>query len=113
MTDTPQWAVERAREITRGTDAPSHVTRNIARALAEAAKPKWIPLAEYKLPDRFESAPCMWCYHAEQGWQRMGRYYAELGRWYYSGTNELSQWAQQPGEEPTHVMPLPAAPEVG
>lgn len=124
MTDLPQWAVERASRIFDAlchciTETPYGVALQadardlIARALAEAAKPGWIPLAEYKLPDRFESAPCMWCYHAEQGWQRVGRYYAELGRWYYSGTNELSQWAQQPGEEPTHVMPLPAPPEVG
>lgn len=126
MTELPQWAVDKARLIADDLerqhllddDAKPHCWLKdsgvsvIARALAEAA-PGWTPLAEYKLPDAFASAPHMWCYHAEKKWMRMGVYYGELGRWYYSGTNELSQWSAQPGDDPTHVMPLPAAPEVG
>jgi hypothetical protein len=50
------------------------------------------------------------CGHSEKRWIRMGRYYGELKRWYYSGTNERSQWAQVEGDAPTHWMPLPAPP---
>lgn len=49
--------------------------------------------------------------HSEKGWIRMGRFYGEIGRWYYSGTNERSQWAQVEGDEPTHWMPLPKLPQ--
>ena len=52
----------------------------------------------------------MLCAHAERGWIRMGRFYPEMNRWYYSGTNERSQWSQVEGDEPTHWMPLPAPP---
>lgn len=48
--------------------------------------------------------------HDTKKWVRMGRYYSECRRWYYSGTNERSQYAQVEGDEPTHWMPLPAAP---
>ena len=51
--------------------------------------------------------------HAEKRWVRMGRYYGEIGRWYYSGTNERSQWAQVEGDAPTHWMPLPSPPKDG
>ena len=49
--------------------------------------------------------------HDEKKWVRMGRFYPEVGNWYYSGTNERSQWAQVEGDAPTHWMPLPAPPE--
>lgn len=47
------------------------------------------------------------CGHSEKGWVRFGRYYGELKRWYYSGTNERTQWAETPGDAPTHWQPLP------
>ena len=48
--------------------------------------------------------------HSEKKWVRFGRFYPEVGRWYYSGTNERSQWAQVEGDAPTHWMPLPNPP---
>lgn len=40
------------------------------------------------------------CSHAINRWIRFGR---QLGsRWYYSGTNERSQYAQVEGDAPTH-----------
>jgi len=50
------------------------------------------------------------CAHDEKRWIRFGRYYGELKRWYYSGTNERTQWSETPGDAPTHWMPLPEAP---
>lgn len=49
--------------------------------------------------------------HSKKKWVRMGRFYGEAGVWYYSGTNERSQWAQVEGDEPTHWMPLPEPPK--
>lgn len=56
-------------------------------------------------------APHILCAHAEKKWVRMGKWYAQEGCWYYSGTNERSQWSQVRGDEPTHWMALPKAPE--
>ena len=47
--------------------------------------------------------------HIEKRWLRFGRTLPHQGgRWYYSGTNERSQWAQTEGDAPTHwaVMPI-------
>lgn len=49
--------------------------------------------------------------HSENKWIRFGRYDLTLKRWYYSGTNERSQWAQVEGDAPTHWMPLPSPPK--
>lgn len=48
--------------------------------------------------------------HDEHGWIRFGRFFPNQGEWYYSGTNERSQWAQTKGDEPTHFMPMPPRP---
>lgn len=48
--------------------------------------------------------------HAERKWIRFGRWYVQERCWYYSGTNERSQYAQTRGDSPTHWMPLPAPP---
>lgn len=49
--------------------------------------------------------------HATKRWIRFGRQLPGHGsRWYYSGTNERSQWSMTEGDEPTHWMPLPEAP---
>ena len=34
----------------------------------------------------------------------------ETDRWYYSGTNERSQYSETVGGEPTHWAPMPALP---
>lgn len=48
--------------------------------------------------------------HDTRKWIRFGRFYPETMDWYYSGTNERSQYAQVKGDEPTHWMPLPSPP---
>lgn len=48
--------------------------------------------------------------HSEKKWIRFGRWYAQVRCWYYSGTNERSQYAQVRGDDPTHWMPLPEPP---
>jgi hypothetical protein len=38
--------------------------------------------------------------------------FSELpNKWYYSGTNERSQYAQVEGDEPTHWMEMPEIPK--
>lgn len=51
------------------------------------------------------------CAHAGKKWLRFGNYYDDVGRWYYSGTNERSQWSQVEGDVPTHWMHLPEPPK--
>lgn len=48
--------------------------------------------------------------HKEHRWIRFGKWYVQEHKWYYSGTNERSQWAQIEGDAPTHWMPMPALP---
>lgn len=71
---------------------------------------KWEPIEGYKKGDRFTTIHHVLCCHKEHGWIRMGRWYPEVGKWYYSGTNERSQWSQVEGDAPTHFMPLPRLP---
>lgn len=78
----------------------------MAKALAAADAAAWRPIAEYS-----PSMGQVYCGHSEKKWLRHGRMIPGHGtRWYYSGTNERSQWAQQEGDEPTHFRPLPAPP---
>lgn len=72
----------------------------------------WQPIDTYHAADKFTKAQHILLAHAEKRWIRMGRYYPEMKRWYYSGTNERSQWAQIEGDAPTHWMFLPAAPSL-
>ena len=71
---------------------------------------EWQLIDSYDLPDKWQGAKQVMCGHAEKKWIRFGRYYAEMKRWYYSGTNERSQWAETVGDAPTHWMPLPPPP---
>ena len=49
--------------------------------------------------------------HREKKWIRFGRWFeVQGGAWYYSGTNERSQYAQVRGDEPTHWAPMPELP---
>ncbi len=49
--------------------------------------------------------------HKEKKWLRFGKWFPQQKEWYYSGTNERSQWAQVKGDEPTHWMYMPDFPE--
>lgn len=73
---------------------------------------EWQDISTYDLVPRQGEyfPPHALCAHADKKWIRMGRYEPTLKRWYYSGTNERSQWSQVEGDEPTHWMPLPASP---
>lgn len=71
---------------------------------------EWKPIEEYDKKDKFVVNSHILCAHSERKWIRMGRWYPEFGKWYYSGTNERSQWAQVEGDEPTHWQFLPPIP---
>lgn len=48
----------------------------------------------------------------EQKWIRFGKWYPQQKEWYYSGTNERSQWSQVKGDlPPTHWMEIPKVPD--
>lgn len=56
------------------------------------------------------TGPTLLLCHDTKRWLRLGKWYVQERHWYYSGTNERSQWAQVRGDEPTHWMPLPELP---
>jgi hypothetical protein len=73
---------------------------------------RWRPIAEAPRDGRLDGmTEQMLCAHAIKRWIRFGRFYPAVGKWYYSGTSERSQWAQVEDDAPTHWMPLPAPPE--
>lgn len=71
---------------------------------------QWQPISSFPFPSKWASAYHVLCCHSEKRWVRMGKWYAEQKQWYYSGTSERSQWAEQPGDAPTHWMPIPVIP---
>jgi len=71
----------------------------------------WLDISPYDKKDKFVLSRHILCAHVERKWIRMGRWYPEVGKWYYSGTNERSQWAQVEGDAPTHWQYLPKLPE--
>lgn len=70
----------------------------------------WMPIEDFPHGTKWAMATHVLCCHSERKWVRMGKHYGELNRWYYSGTNERSQWSETPGDAPTHWMPLPTPP---
>jgi hypothetical protein len=82
--------------------------------IAQAALAAALPLLTEWMPIRDLPADCydqVLCCHREKRWIRFGRRFPGHGsRWYYSGTNERSQWAQTEGDEPTDYMPMPVVP---
>lgn len=66
---------------------------------------EWQPI-ETAPKDVWARSTHILCAHDQKRWIRLGRYYGELKRWYYSGTNERTQWSETPGDAPTHWMPL-------
>lgn len=71
----------------------------------------WLPIATHKTEAiKGPYSPHVLCGHDTKKWIRMGRFDLYLKRWYYSGTNERSQWAQVEGDEPTHWQHMPSFP---
>ena len=123
MADVPKDIEREAfavlQEIKNLQGEPSHKkVAVIARALLSERERRtaqgvtWQPIETYHAADKFTQAQHIFLAHDEKRWVRMGRYYPEMKRWYYSGTNERSQWAQVEGDAPTHWMFLPAAPSL-
>lgn len=72
---------------------------------------RWMPIETYHTDAvRGPFTPHVFCGHSERKWIRMGRFDLGIKRWYYSGTNERSQYAQAEGDAPTHWQPLPKPP---
>jgi len=67
----------------------------------------WHPIYTHRTDARKGPySPHVFCAHDDKRWIRMGRLDPVTGRWYYSGTNERSQWACVEGDEPTHWAPI-------
>jgi hypothetical protein len=66
----------------------------------------WQPIETCDNPYQF-----MVLCHKNKKWIRLGRKHQGIPDWYYSGTNERSQYAQIAGDEPTHWMPMMELPE--
>lgn len=82
-------------------------------ALSAALDAMWRPISEANKTGLRVTSETFILSHAEKKWIRFGKWYVQEGVWYYSGTNERSQWAQVRGDEPTHFMPLPSPPQEG
>jgi len=103
MTELPQWAVERAKELAAMWNDPGQEAA-IARALAEAAGPKWQPI-ETAPKDTVVLTDCGTAMH-----------YA--GQWFLctagGAVPSCADWGREVSEiSPSVWAPLPAAPEVG
>jgi hypothetical protein len=70
----------------------------------------WQKIETYHSDHAGPYQPHVFCGHSDKKWIRMGRYDVTLKRWYYSGTNERSQWAQVEGDAPTHWQPMMSPP---
>ncbi len=79
-------------------------------AITAALGAQWLPIASGPKDDRKVCSDTLLLAHSEHRWIRFGKWYVQEGCWYYSGTNERSQYAQVRGDEPTHWMPLPPPP---
>ena len=89
-----------------GIDDIDNIELSAAVTAYEAAL--WQPITEYIPAEKFHPhTSFVWCHHDTEKWYRVGQFYPELKRWYYSGTTERSQYAQTEGGEPTHWRQLP------
>ena len=69
----------------------------------------WKPIATIPTGKKIYRLCFIVC-HAEKKWVRFGCKLPGQKEWYYSGTNERSQYSMMPGDEPTHwaeIGPLP------
>jgi len=118
MSEYPDDIILEARNACRkmcSFSAPDEVAAFIAAKwetiaeaiLSERNRNQWQPIAEFKPEHPMQQVLCG---HSEKKWIRFGFRETVLKRWYYSGTNERSQWSQVEGDAPTHFMALPAPP---
>jgi len=80
----------------------------IERLRAELAKHQWRTMESAPLTGLRVTSETLLLAHASKKWIRFGKWYVQERCWYYSGTNERSQWAQVKGDAPTHWQPLPS-----
>ena len=66
----------------------------------------WLPIESCP---KFKHQQYMLC-NTEREWIRFGRWFSQQREWYYSATNERSQFAQTAGDAPTHWRPIPSLP---
>ena len=99
--DSPTTPAEAVREL----------NGEIERLRSELAKHQWRTMESAPLTGLRVTSETLLLAHASKKWIRFGKWYVQERCWYYSGTNERSQWAQVKGDAPTHWQPLPAAPE--
>lgn len=83
-------------------------TKEARAAVLARMMPGWQPIAD--LPDDVRRGRQLLVGHDTKRWIRFGRWFGNQSEWYYSGTNERSQWAQTQGDGPTHWQLLPDAP---
>lgn len=88
---------------------PSHNTKECV--MGDETIIDWRPIATFPKGTKWALASQVLCCHETDRWIRFGRHYGELDRWYYSGTNERSQYSETVGGEPTHWAPLPTLPQ--
>ena len=68
-------------------------------------------MTEWQLIETCDPYKWMILGHKDKKWVRFGRKWKPMPYWYYSTTNEHSQYAQVKGDEPTHWMPMMEPPK--
>lgn len=71
---------------------------------------EWQPIDSAPKQLKGPFGPWLLLCHKDKQWIRMGHFYTAVGRWYYSGTSERSQYGETQGDAPTHWMQLPHLP---
>ena len=71
----------------------------------------WLPIAEFPHGTKEALAFQFLLCHREKKWIRFGRFFPQQREWYYSATNERTQYAQTRGDEPTHFARMPDLPK--
>ena len=93
-----------------GVGDPNDYARRMSKALTAALSVMWQDISTAPKDELKVTSKTFMLAHAEKKWIRFGKWYVQEGCWYYSGTNERSQWAQVRGDAPTHFMPAPLPP---
>lgn len=81
-----------------------------ANALKVIKEMQWKPIETYDKKREWRGRQALLS-HKDHKWIRFGRFYPQVNAWYYSGTNERSQYSSVRGDEPTHWMKMPELPK--